>query len=67
MARLNHCNVLSHFSHSGSDDMADNTCHFGINNMFVDNGMEEQDDHHPTRLMFPADANQMDAAVKKVQ
>ena len=31
MARLNNCNVLSHFSHSGVDEMADNTCHFGIN------------------------------------
>ena len=28
MARLNNCNVLSHFSHSGVDEMADNTCHF---------------------------------------
>lgn len=26
MARLNFCNVLVHFSHSGVDDMADNTC-----------------------------------------
>ena len=25
MARLNHANVLCHFSHSGVDDMADNT------------------------------------------
>lgn len=46
MARLNHCNVLSHFSRawgkivfslthadSGVDEMADNTCHFGINNV----------------------------------
>ena len=31
MARLNFANVLAHFSHSGVDDMADNTCHFGIN------------------------------------
>jgi transketolase C-terminal domain/subunit len=29
MARLNDCTVLSHFSHSGVDEMADNTCHFG--------------------------------------
>ena len=35
MARLNRSNVFSHFSHSGVDDMADNTCHFGINNMFA--------------------------------
>jgi len=33
MARLNHANVLCHFSHSGVDEMADNTCHFGINNV----------------------------------
>lgn len=26
MARLNFCNLLVHFSHSGVDDMADNTC-----------------------------------------
>lgn len=25
MARLNHCNLLSHFSHSGVDEMADNS------------------------------------------
>eukprot|EP01050_Picozoa_sp_SAG11_P013556 SAG11_NODE_1592_length_4617_cov_6.925631_5_plen_71_part_00 len=31
VARLNRSNVFSHFSHSGVDDMADNTCHFGIN------------------------------------
>merc|ERR1712098_895160 len=43
MARLNMANVLCHFSHSGVDEMADNTC-----------------------LYFPADANQMRAAVAKV-
>merc|ERR1719506_3182327 len=36
-ARLNNSNVLSHFSHSGVDGMADNTCHFGINPFFCDN------------------------------
>jgi len=36
MARLNFVNVLAHFSHSGVDYMADNTCHFGINSMFAD-------------------------------
>ncbi|HEY0251533.1 MAG TPA: hypothetical protein VGC41_08400, partial [Kofleriaceae bacterium] len=30
MSRLNFSNVLAHFSHSGVDAMADNTCHFGI-------------------------------------
>lgn len=56
MARLNHANVLAHFSHAGVDDMADNTCHFGINNLFADNGLPENDQ---TRLYFPADAHQM--------
>src|SRR6202789_4291000 len=39
MARLNFSNVLAHFSHNGVDDMADNTCHFGINSMFADGGV----------------------------
>ena len=63
MARLNYSNLLCHFSHAGIDDMADNTCHFGINNMFADNGL---DDGYETRLYFPADANQMKAVVKAV-
>ncbi len=63
MARLNYSNVLCHFSHAGIDDMADNTCHFGLNNMFADNGL---DDGYETRLYFPADANQMKACVDKV-
>ncbi|MCP9818819.1 transketolase [Synechococcus sp. Cruz-9H2] len=63
MARLNGANVLSHFSHAGIDDMADNTCHFGLNNCFADNGLEENDS---TRLYFPADAAQMKACVKAV-
>ena len=63
MARLNYSNLLCHFSHSGIDDMADNTCHFGLNNMFADNGL---DDAYETRLYFPADANQMTACVKAV-
>jgi transketolase len=63
MARLNKSNLLCHFSHAGIDDMADNTCHFGINNMFADNGL---DDGYETRLYFPADANQMKACVSKV-
>ena len=64
MARLNHCNVLSHFSHAGVDDMADNTCHFGLNNFFADNGLD--DDALPTRLYFPADGGQMKACVRRV-
>ncbi|THB77007.1 MAG: transketolase [Desulfobulbaceae bacterium] len=58
MARLNNANVLAHFSHSGVDDMADNTCHFGINNFFADNGLAEGD---TTRLYFPADPLQLRA------
>lgn len=63
MARLNRANVLAHFSHAGVDDMADNTCHFGINNFFADNGLQEND---RTRLYFPADAKQMRAVLKAV-
>lgn len=63
MARLNEANVLAHFSHSGIDDMADNTCHFGINNFFADNAVAEGD---KTRLYFPADVLQLRAMLKKV-
>ncbi|MFC1815777.1 transketolase C-terminal domain-containing protein [Thermodesulfobacteriota bacterium] len=63
MARLNHANVLAHFSHAGVDDMADNTCHFGINNFFADNGLFEDDQ---TKLFFPADSDQMEAILKSV-
>ena len=63
MARLNHANVFAHFSHSGVDEMADNTCHFGINNFFADNGLPEGD---TTRLYFPANALQMRAILETV-
>jgi len=63
MARLNNANVLAHFSHGGIDDMADNTCHFGLNNFYADGGVDEGD---TTRLYFPADQHQMRAVVKKV-
>ncbi|MDR3631899.1 MAG: transketolase C-terminal domain-containing protein [Desulfocapsaceae bacterium] len=63
MARLNQANVLAHFSHSGVDDMADNTCHFGINNFFADNGLAEND---TTRLYFPADTLQLRQVLKTV-
>lgn len=63
MARLNFANVLCHFSHSGVDEMADNTCHFGLNTFFADNGLIDGD---TTRLYFPADASQMRACVSKV-
>lgn len=63
MARLNSCSVLSHLSHSGVDSMADNTCHFGLNHFFADNGLIDAED---TRLYFPADGEQMKAVVRKV-
>ncbi|KAJ5368993.1 uncharacterized protein N7496_008753 [Penicillium cataractarum] len=63
MARLNNCTVLSHFSHSGVDEMADNTCHFGLNHFFADNGLM---DAETTSLYFPADGEQMKAVVSKV-
>ncbi len=63
MARLNHCNVICHFSHAGVDDMADNTCHFGLNNFFAANGLEEDDTN---RLYFPADSKQMAAVVHRI-
>ncbi|KAJ5552718.1 hypothetical protein N7494_002096 [Penicillium frequentans] len=63
MARLNGCTVLSHFSHSGVDEMADNTCHFGLNHFFADNGLM---DAESTSLYFPADGEQMTAVVNKV-
>ncbi|KAJ8584847.1 thiamine diphosphate-binding protein [Rhizopogon salebrosus TDB-379] len=62
MARLNNCNVLSHFSHSGVDEMADNTCHFGINSFFADNGLSDVQ----SWLYFPADPLQMVAVIKRV-
>jgi transketolase C-terminal domain/subunit len=62
MARLNHTNLLCHFSHAGVDDIADNTCHFGINLFFADNGLEEQE---ATPLYFPADALQLTEVVKR--
>ncbi|MEM1012897.1 MAG: transketolase C-terminal domain-containing protein [Planctomycetota bacterium] len=70
MARLNKSNVLCHFSHSGVDDMADSTCHFGINNLFADNGLPEAeldvDATDKTRLYFPADGHQMRAMLEKI-
>ena len=64
MARLNESNVLCHFSHAGVDHMADNTCHYGTNIFFADNGPVELSD--TTRLYFPADPNQLRAVVKRV-
>jgi len=63
MARLNRCNLLAHFSHAGVDDMADNTCHFGINNFFADSGLGQDDS---TRLYFPADSHQLKAVLARI-
>lgn len=66
MSRLNFANVLAHFSHSGVDDMADNTCHFGINSMFADGGVTPGHGEDLTRLYFPADRHQFAACVKRI-
>jgi transketolase len=66
MARLNYSNVLAHFSHSGVDDMADNTCHFGINSMFADGGVTPSHGDDTTRLYFPVDQHQFAACVKRI-
>ncbi|MFP4644921.1 MAG: transketolase C-terminal domain-containing protein, partial [Spirochaetales bacterium] len=64
MARLNKSNVLAHFSHAGVDDIADNTCHYGINIFFTDSGVDEISKN--SRLYFPADTHQLRAVVKRV-
>lgn len=69
MARLNESNMLCHFSHAGVDDMADNSCHFGVNVFFADNGIVGTERDHTrdkTRLYFPADQHQMRALVKRI-
>ncbi|HEY0010209.1 MAG TPA: hypothetical protein VGB55_15905, partial [Tepidisphaeraceae bacterium] len=66
MSRLNFSNVLAHFSHSGVDDMADNTCHFGINSMFADNGVKPGHGDDTTRLYFPADQHQFAKCIKAI-
>jgi transketolase len=66
MARLNFSNVLAHFSHSGVDAMADNTCHFGINSMVADGGVAPGHGEDKTRLYFPADQHQFAACVKRI-
>jgi len=44
------------------DEMADNTCHFGINSFFADNGLDDVQ----SWLYFPADALQMQAIINRV-
>ncbi|MDQ1256452.1 MAG: hypothetical protein QG656_1048 [Candidatus Hydrogenedentes bacterium] len=63
MARLNHANVIAHFSHAGVDEIADNTCHFGVNNFFAACGLE---DDTTTRLYFPADLGQLKAVMARI-
>lgn len=63
MARLNECNVLAHFSHAGIAEILDNTCHFGVNNFFADNGLGP---HDTTRLYFAGDQHQMRAIIQRV-
>ena len=63
MARLNEANVICHFSHAGVDDMADNTCHYGINILLADSGLPEND---KTRLYFAADALQLKSMVQTI-
>jgi transketolase len=66
MARLNFSNVLAHFSHSGVDDMGDNTCHFGINSMYADGGVTPGHSDETTRLYFPVDQHQFAACIKRI-
>jgi transketolase len=66
MARLNVSNVLAHFSHSGVDEMGDNTCHFGINSMFADGGVTPIHGEDTTRLYFPVDRHQFAACIKRI-
>lgn len=63
MARLNEANVICHFSHAGVDDMADNTCHYGVNIFLADSGLPEND---KTRLYFAADALQLKSMVRTI-
>src|SRR3984893_181257 len=66
MSRLNFSNVLAHFSHSGVDDMANNTCHFGINSMIADGGVKPGHSDDLTRLYFPVDQHHFAACVKRI-
>jgi transketolase len=66
MSRLNFSNVLAHFSHSGVDDMGDNTCHFGVNSMYADGGVKPGHGEDTTRLYFPVDQHQFAACVKRI-
>ena len=45
--------------------MADNTCHFGLNNMFAANGLPDEG-KDTTRLYFPADQHQFRSCLKTI-
>jgi len=66
MSRLNFANVLAHFSHSGCDDMADNTCHFGINSMYADGGVTPGMGRIPRVSTFPPTSISSPLCVKKI-
>ena len=63
MARLNKANVICHFSHAGVDEIADNTCHYGVNVMLAHCGLQAEDD---TRLYFAADSLQLKSLVETI-
>ncbi len=63
MARLNEANVICHFSHAGVDEIADNTCHYGINIWLAHSGIKEGDTN---RLYFAADAGQLKSLVETI-
>ena len=63
MARLNDANVICHFSHAGVDEIADNTCHFGVNVFLAHCGLPDGD---KTRLYFAADALQLKSIVETI-
>lgn len=63
MARLNNSRLICHFSHAGVDEIADNTCHYGINIFLAHCGIPEDD---TTRLYFAADAKQLKSLVNTI-
>jgi len=63
MARLNEAKVICHISHARKDDIADNTCHDGVNIFLADSGLPEGD---KTRLYFAADALQLKSLVRTI-
>ena len=63
MARLNESRVICHFSHAGIDEIADNTCHYGVNIFLAHCGLPEGD---TTRLYFAADALQLKQIVNTI-